>query len=181
MSVDSSDPRGDGRGGFGGLMRRIVSPVVSAVAIVYFVLDAVVLGILKPFLNWLGRQPVVIRLGDWIAALGPYPSLFLLGIPVVILEPLKPLGLYVIATGHPIGGSAILAGAEVAKVVVVERLFRICRDKLLTIRWFAWGYRLVTGWLDRIRALPAWQAVVRAVNHVKAKAREAIRWIRSAA
>jgi len=163
------------------LIRRIVSSVVSAVAVVYFVLDAVFLGILKPFLNWLGRQPVLIRLGDWITALGPYPSLLLLGIPVVVLEPLKPLGFYVIATGHPIQGSAIVAGAEVAKVVVVERLFRLSRDKLLTIRWFAWGYRLVTGWLTRLRALPAWQAVVRAGNHIKAKAREAIRWIRSAA
>jgi hypothetical protein len=172
---------GAGAGGFRALIRHIVSPVVSAVAIVYFVLDAVVLGVLKPFLDWLGWQPVIVRLGAWIAALGPYPSLVLLGIPVVILEPLKPLGLYVIATGHPIGGSAILAGAEVAKIVVVERLFRVSRDKLLTIRWFAWGYRLVTRWLDRLRALPAWRAVVRAVNHIKAKARETIRWIRSAA
>jgi len=163
------------------LLRRIVSPVVSAIAVVYFVLDAVFLGILKPFLNWLGRQPVLIRVGEWIAALGPYPSLLLLGIPVVILEPLKPLGFYVIAIGHPIQGSAIVAGAEVAKVVVVERLFRITRDKLLTIGWFAWGYRLVTNWLARLRALPAWQAVVRAGNHVKAKAREVVRWIRSAA
>jgi hypothetical protein len=166
---------------FRALIRRIVSPVVSAVAVVYFVLDAVFLGILKPFLAWLGRQPVLIRLGSWIAALGPYPSLLLLGIPVVILEPLKPLGFYVIATGHPVQGSAILAGAEVAKIVVVERLFRISRDKLLTIRWFAWGYRLVTGWLARLRALPAWQAVARAGNHIKARAREVIRWIKSAA
>jgi hypothetical protein len=166
---------------FRATIRRIVSPVVSAAAVVYFMLDAVFLGILKPFLAWLGRQRVLIGLGEWIAALGPYPSLLLLGIPVMILEPLKPLGFYVIATGHPIQGSAILAGAEVAKVVVVERLFRISRDKLLTIGWFAWGYRLVTGWLARLRALPAWQAVVRAGNHIKARAREMIRWIRNAA
>jgi hypothetical protein len=167
--------------GFRSLLRRVVSPVVSAVAVVYFVLDAVFLGILKPFLDWLERQPVLIRTGRWIRSLGPYPSLFLLGIPVVVLEPLKPLGFYVMATGHPLQGSAILAGAEVAKIVVVERLFRISRDKLLTIRWFASGYRLVTGWLARLHALPAWQAVVRAGNHIKCKAREAIRWFRSAA
>jgi hypothetical protein len=171
--------------GFRSTLRRIVSPVVSAIAVVYFVLDAVFLGILKPFLGWLGRQPVLIWTGRWIKSLGPYPSLFLLGIPVVVLEPLKPLGFYVMATGHPLQGSAILAGAEVAKIVVVERLFRISRDKLLTIRWFAWGYRLVTGWLARLHALPAWQAVVRAGNHIKYKikykAREVIRWFRSAA
>ena len=166
---------------FRATIRRIVSPVVSAAAVVYFMLDAVFLGILKPFLAWLGRQRVLIGLGEWIAALGPYPSLLLLGIPVMILEPLKPLGFYVIATGHPIQGSAIVAGAEVAKVVVVEWLFRISREKLLTIGWFAWGYRLMTGWLARLRALAAWQAVVRAGNHIKAKAREVIRWIRSAA
>jgi hypothetical protein len=168
-------------GRFRATIRRIVSPAVSAAAVVYFVIDAVFLGVLKPFLNWLGRRPVLIRLGGWIAALGPYPSLLLLGIPVVILEPLKPLGFYVIATGHPVQGSAILAGAEVAKIVVVERLFRISRNKLLTIGWFAWGYRLVTGWLTRLRALPAWRAVVRAGNHIKARAREVVRWIRSAA
>jgi hypothetical protein len=162
-----------------------VSPLVSAVAVVYFVLDAVFLGVLKPFLDWFGRQPVLIRTGRWIRSLGPYPSLFLLGIPVIVLEPLKPLGFYVMATGHPVQGFAILAGAEVAKIVVVERLFRISRDKLLTIRWFAWGYRLVTGWLARLRALAAWQAVVRAGKHIKykikLKAREVIRWFRSAA
>ena len=168
-------------GGFRSTLRRIVSPLVSAVAVVYFVLDAVFLGVLKPFLDWFGRQPVLIRTGRWIRSLGPYPSLFLLGIPVVVLEPLKPLGFYVMATGHPLQGFAILAGAEIAKIVVVERLFRISRDKLLTIRWFAWGYRLVTGWLARLRALPAWQAVVRAGNHIKHKAREVIRWFRSAA
>lgn len=167
--------------GFRTLIRRILSPVVSAVAIVYFVIDAVFLGVLKPLLNWLGRQPVLVRTGRWIASLGPYPSLILLGIPVVILEPLKPLGFYVMATGHPIQGAAILAGAEVAKIVVVERLFRISRDKLLTIRWFAWCYRLVTGWLARLRALPAWQAVVRAGRRIKARARDAISWFRSAA
>jgi len=181
MSVDSNAPAGDGRGRFRVLIGRIVSPVVSAVAIVYFVIDAVFFGLLKPFMKWLGRQPAIVGLGVWIASLGPYPSLILLGIPVVIFEPLKPLGLYVIAVGHPIGGSAIVAGAEVAKVVVVERLFHISREKLLTIGWFAWGYRLVTGWLNRLRALPAWQAVVRAGNHIKARARQAIRWIRSAA
>jgi hypothetical protein len=168
-------------GRFRATIRRIVSPAVSAAAVVYFVIDAVFLGVLKPFLNWLGRRPVLIRLGGWIAALGPYPSLLLLGIPVVILEPLKPLGFYVIATGHPVQGSAILAGAEVAKIVVVERLFRISRNKLLTIGWFAWGYRLVTGWLARLRAFPSWQAVARAGNHIKARAQEVIRWIRSAA
>jgi len=129
-------------------------------AVIYFVLDAVFLGILKPFLDWLGRQPVLIRTGRWIKSLGPYPSLFLLGIPVVVLEPLKPLGFYVMATGHPLQGSAILAGAEVAKIVVVERLFRISRDKLLTIRWFAWGYRLVAGWLGSARLPPGRRSCV---------------------
>ena len=101
MSVDSSDPREGGRGGFRTLIRRIVSPVVSAFAVVYFVLDAVVLGILRPFLAWLGQQSV---LSGWAMdrRSRALSQPFLLGIPVVILEPLKPLGLYVIATGHPI-------------------------------------------------------------------------------
>ncbi|WP_051511496.1 hypothetical protein [Skermanella stibiiresistens] len=164
-----------------GALRRILSPILTAIAIVYFLLDAVFLRVLRPFLDWIGRQPIFARIGAWIARLGPYPTLILCAIPVVIFEPLKPVGVYVMATGHPLMGACVIGGAELLKVVTLERLFRASREKLLTIGWFAWCYRHVTGWLDRIRALPAWRAAVSAWDRVKSGARRLLRRIRELA
>jgi hypothetical protein len=50
---------------------------------------------------------------------------------------------------------------EILKLVLVERLFSLNRDKLLTIPVFAWAYgkyRLVMDWLE---GMEAWQMVRR--------------------
>lgn len=159
-------------------MRRALSPLVSAAAILYFLVDAVLLAAIRPLLTWLGRQPPVMRMERWVGSLGPYPTLALLLVPLVLLEPAKPLGLYVIATGHPLNGVLLIAGAEVIKLVTVERLFRASRSKLLTIPWFAWGYGVVIRWLAWVRALPAWQAVVGAYARVRDAARRLLRHAR---
>jgi hypothetical protein len=82
-------------------------------------------------------------------------------VPLVLLEPVKPVGVYLMASGHPVQGVAIMAVGEVLKITIVERIFHIGRDKLMTIRVFAWAYTVIMGWLAWLRALPAWQAVLR--------------------
>jgi hypothetical protein len=42
--------------------------------------------------------------GERGRALGPYPTLVLFLVPVMILEPVKPVGAYLIATGHWLPG-----------------------------------------------------------------------------
>ncbi|HYG84861.1 MAG TPA: hypothetical protein VD978_01240 [Azospirillum sp.] len=159
-------------------LRRTLSPLVSVAAILYFLIDAVLLAAIRPLLVWLSRQPLVIRVEHWVGSLGPYPTLALLLVPLAMLEPAKPLGIYLMAIGHPLGGVLLIGGAELLKLVTIERLFRTSRSKLLTIPWFAWGYGVVVRWLARIRALPAWRAVVRAYARVKDAARRLLRHAR---
>jgi hypothetical protein len=53
----------------------------------------------------------------------------------------------------------VLVLGEVLKIIIVERIFYIGRDKLMTIKVFAWTFNFVSGWLTWVKTLPPWQAV----------------------
>lgn len=152
-------------------LRRLTTPVVVAVALLYFIIDALFLSLLRPVVTRLARLPVFGRIAAWVARLGPYPTLALFLVPIVILEPVKPVGFYLIGTGHMVHGALVIAIGELLKITLVERLFHLSRHKLMSIPAFAWVYGFVVGWLARLRALPAWQAVLRRVNRIKALTR----------
>jgi hypothetical protein len=141
------------------ILKTILEPFVIVVAAVYFVIDAFALSILKPLLRKIANLRLFKFIAPWIASLGPYPTLALFLIPLVLLEPVKPLSAYAIASGHFLIGVLVLVFGEVLKIAIVERIFHIGRDKLMTIKAFAWIYNFVFGWLTWLQALPAWQSV----------------------
>lgn len=78
--------------------------------------------------------------------------------PVLILEPVKPVAAYLVSKGSFSAGMTVLAIGEILKLVIVERLFKLCRYKLLKIPLFARVYgfwRQGVGW---VVSMPAWQA-----------------------
>jgi len=162
----------------GSPLRRLLRPVVIALAALYFLVDALFLSVIHPVVEWLARLPIFARLGGWLRRLGPYPTLLLFLVPVIALEPLKPISAYLFAIGHWLQGALMLGIGELLKITIVERLFHMSRDKLLTIPWFASIYRLVTGWLAWARALPAWIAVTRWARAIKLRARAVFRFLR---
>jgi thiol:disulfide interchange protein len=104
---------------------------------------------------------VFASLRAWIKSLRPYPSLALFAVPLIILEPVKPVAAYLAATGHVRLALMVLILGEILKLVLVERLFSINRDKLLSIPAFAWAYgkyQLAKDWLE---STEAWQMVRR--------------------
>lgn len=154
-----------------GWLRRAMRPIVAALAVLYFLIDALFWSIIHPLAMRIVRLPIFAGLWAWIGRLGPYPTLLLFLVPIIILEPVKPISAYLIGTGHWFQGALVLGIGELLKIVIVERLFDMSKDKLLSIGWFAWIYRFVVGWLDWLKALPAWRAVMRRVEQVKALAR----------
>ena len=50
---------------------------------------------------------------------------------------------YLVASGQFKLGMLVLVVGEILKITVVERIFHIGRDKLMTIKAFAWGYNFV--------------------------------------
>jgi hypothetical protein len=142
-------------------VKRIWNLVVFTIAIIYFLMDAIFATVAIPLSKWLAARWCFERIRLWIVSLRPYPTLALFVIPLVILEPAKPVAAYLIATGHVVMGVAVLAICEILKLVIIERLFSISRDKLLSIPAFAWcygKYAIAKAWLT---ALPAWQVAMR--------------------
>jgi hypothetical protein len=86
-------------------------------------------------------------------SLRPYPTLALFIVPVILLEPVKLVATYLTAAGHIVGGLMILIVGELLKLLLIERLFSVSRDKLMTIPVFAWCYdkglsRPGLGWIS---------------------------------
>jgi hypothetical protein len=80
-----------------------------------------------------------------------------------------------LGTGHFFAGAVVFITAEVLKLTLVERLFHLNRDKLLSIPAFAWGYRYWRRMMDAIEALEVWQASRRLLLNAKTMVRT--RWL----
>jgi hypothetical protein len=138
-------------------LSRIFKPFVFILAGVYFLVDAAVWLLARPVIRWLADHWIFDSARTWVMSLGPYATLALFVVPVLILEPAKPFAAYLTATGHVVGGLTVLGVAEFLKLVLVERLFRISRDKLMSIRAFAWGYGKFQQIRSWITSLGAWR------------------------
>jgi hypothetical protein len=138
-------------------LNRIVKPFVFILAAIYFVVDAVFWTIARPIIRLLGDHWIFERARIWVMSLRPYPTLALFIVPVVILEPAKPFAAYLAATGHVGSGLMVLGIAELLKLVAIERLFTLCRDKLMSIPAFAWGYGKFCQTRSWVESLDAWR------------------------
>jgi hypothetical protein len=125
--------------------------------------DAVFMAVARPVSRWLGRHFEFKRLRAWIKSLPPYPSLALFSVPVIVLEPIKPVAAYLAATGQVLSGVVTFIIGELLKLVLVERLFHLTRDKLMRIPAFAWAYGKFVEVRVWLQATEAWR-VVRAMS-----------------
>lgn len=170
---------GDDRDSFARRLLRL--PLVVAVAL-YFFLDDVVLAAVRPVVAWLAGLRLFERLSAFIHGLGPYPSLLLFAVPFLALQPPKLIALWLIATGRFQVGFALLIASYLVSVVLVERLFHVTRDKLLTIAWFARLYHLVVRLRDWsfaiVRATAAWQAAAALAARIREWAGELKRMVK---
>ncbi len=151
----------------GHLARPVLRTAGIVFAIVYFLFDALVFGLLAPVVGLVARNPVFRPVTAWARALGPYPTLAIFLIPIIGLEPMKPYGAWLIATDRPWTGLSVLILAEIVKITVVERLYHLSRDKLLTIPAFAFVHRRLTILLNRLKALPGVPATLALAGRLK--------------
>lgn len=155
-------------------IEKILRPLVWVLVGAYFLIDAFFVLLVRPIGRWLDRIPAFLRIATWMQSLGPYASLFLFIIPLIVLEPVKPLGLYLISTGRQIGGILFLIIGEAIKILVLERIFRITRPKLMSFRAFAWVYYRVIRLLTYLRSLRVWKSAHKWFEGIKTFLRLAI-------
>jgi len=139
-------------------MARIWNTPVFILATLYFIVDGVFSYVTRPITAWIAKKRHFERVRLWIVLLRPYLALALFAVPVLILEPAKPLAGYLLGTGHFFAGAVTFITAEVLKLTLVERLFLLNRQKLLSIPAFAWGYGYWRHMMDVVEALEVWKA-----------------------
>src|SRR5215207_2389973 len=100
-------------------MRRLLKPLWILLALVFL------------FEAWLWEH------------LPPYPTLLIFLIPVILLFPLKLLGLWMLAHGSWLGAMAVLALAKIVSMGVMAFIFEVTRPKLMQLGWFRWIYEHV--------------------------------------
>ncbi len=88
---------------------------------------------LRPFSHMRSRYSI----SRFLEGLSPYQSLFVVGVPLAIVEPLKLVALFIVGDGHFIAGVVVMICAYGGSLFVTERLFIILKPKLLTLPWFA--------------------------------------------
>src|SRR6202049_1375181 len=148
-------------------MTRVWNTPVFIIATVYFVVDGVFSHVTRPITEWLAKKKLLERARLWVTSLRPYPSLALFAVPVIILEPAKPLAGYLLGTGHFFFGAVTFITAEVLKLTLVERLFQLNRKKLLSIPAFAWGYRYWRDIMDLVESMEVWKASRRLADNAR--------------
>ena len=115
------------------MMRRLLRPFLILLAFV-FLFEAWLWAHLAPIVGWIvARLPlndVKVRLAAWIEALPPPATLVVFIFPVLLLLPVKFLGLYLLARGHWFGALGLLGLAKVVSLGVTAFIFELTRPKL---------------------------------------------------
>jgi hypothetical protein len=131
-------------------MRRLLRPFLILLALV-FLIEAWLWVHLAPVVAWIvARIPlraIKTAIAAWIEHLPPAATLVVFVIPILLLLPLKFLGLWMLAQGYWLGALGVLALAKMVSVGVTAFIFDVTRPKLLQLPWFAWLYDRVMVWL----------------------------------
>ena len=138
-------------------LKRVLKLLTYIAAGLYLLVDAIFMTVAKPIANWIDKYVQLRRLRNWIRSLPPYPSLALFSVPVIVLEPIKPIAAYLAATGQFLSGAVTFIFGELLKLVLVERLFSLTREKLMKIPAFARLYGWYAQAMAWLKATEAWR------------------------
>jgi hypothetical protein len=131
-------------------MRRALKPLLLLLALV-FLFEAWLWEHLRPLVAWVVDlvrwDRLKTRLAAAIDRLPPYPTLLVFLVPILLLFPLKLLGLWMLAHGSWLGAMAVLALAKVVSMGVTAFIFDLTRPKLLQLAWFRRLYEHMLVWL----------------------------------
>jgi hypothetical protein len=162
-------------------VKRILRALTYIAAGLYLLVDAMFMTVAKPISKWIDQHVPLRRFKNWIRSLPPYPSLALFSIPVIVLEPIKPIAAYLAATGQFLSGAVTFIFGELLKLVLVERLFSLTREKLMRIPAFArlydW-YSKAVAWLKATEAWRTLELVAKSARqYFRTKGASAAHWI----
>lgn len=160
-------------------LRLVGRGLATVVVVLWLAFERVLLPLVRPVIDGLSRLTLFQRVGTFVAGLPPYGVLVLLAIPFVLVEPLKALGLYWMATGLVVRGLALFIFAHLLSLFTLDRIYHTGRAQLMKIGWFARLMKWIVGlrdWaLGWVKSTAAWKWITRTANGITIWARRAFR------
>jgi hypothetical protein len=138
------------------MLRRLLQPLWVLLAIIFLIeawlwdhLEPIVARVvaaipLRAFKHWLAER---------VETLSPAMTLIVFVVPLILLFPLKLVGLWLLAHQYWTVAFVTIVFAKFLGVGVTAFLFDVTRDKLLQMAWFARLYGLVLSLRARASAL----------------------------
>jgi len=154
------------------LARRILTPPLIVLAILWALLDATLWRWLSALGRLLARVPLFAGLERLVARLSPGWVIAVFVIPFVPLIPiLKLTELWLLANHHYVSAVILILGTKVIGAAFSTRVFAIAKPKMMQVRWFAKFYGGVVWLLDlgyrTLEGIPAWHATRGWVRRMK--------------
>ena len=101
--------------------------------------------------GFFARFKLIRKLEDFVAARSPAICLALFLIPILMMLPFKFAGVWLIARGHTLQGLFVFVLAKATGTFLAARLLAITKNKLMTIRWFAYCFDKFISWKDGVK------------------------------
>lgn len=124
-------------------IRTILVFPIRAIIVFVLILDGIFRPLYRPVIRAISGLTFIRRLENRIAGLPRLAILLCLAVPFAIAEPMKIIGLLLIAHGSIKTGIGVTILAHLATFLIVERIYHAGREKLLTYAWLAWIMRYV--------------------------------------
>ncbi len=138
-------------------MRRILSRAILIPLALFLVFEAWLWDRLLPAVAWLVARIPLARAKAWIArsveGLSPAATLIVFVVPLLLLFPLKLLGLWLLGHGRWFLALLTILFAKLVGVGVTAFLFEVTKPKLIEMQWFRKGYEKILSLLARAHAL----------------------------
>lgn len=163
------------------MTRRLLQPLWFLLALI-FLIEAWLWDHLEPVVArvvaWIPLRAIKAWIAERIERLSPPATLVVFLVPVILLFPLKLVGLWLLAHHYWFSAVAVAILAKLAGVGVTAFIFDVTRPKLLQMAWFKRLYEVVLMIRARAHALVApVMARIKAVV-IRLRARSSSRWIR---
>jgi hypothetical protein len=133
------------------MLRRILQPLWVLLALI-FLIEAWLWDHLEPIVArvvaWIPLRALKAWLAGRIDTLSPAMTLIVFVTPVVLLFPLKLIGLWLLANNYWLSAVVILVLAKILGLGVAAFIFDVTRPKLLQMAWFQKLY----DWVMAMRA-----------------------------
>lgn len=108
---------------------------------------------LQALMARIARLPPLAWLERRIARLPSYAALLVLAVPALAAVPVKLAAVWLVTSGHALGGLLLLLVVKLGGTALLARLFALTRPALMRLAWFARWY---AHWLDWKTELLAW-------------------------